>query len=208
MFVVFVLHIRSEMHTVARGNIYTTQNMENVPTHTVAVVLGARVHSDGRLSSALKARVDAAIELYKAGKVQKLLMSGDNRTVRYNEVSAMRNYAIDQGIPSDDIVRDFAGFRTYDSIYRAKELWDLDGFVIVSQRFHLPRALYIAQRLGLEATGVAASERRYSPHPRTIWRERFAWILAWLDVKIGRDPYFLGPKETLSGNAQKPRTGE
>ncbi len=198
-------HIRSEMHSAASGRIYTLNNLDDIPDRKVAVVLGALVHPDGRLSSVLQERVDTAVELYREGKVEKLLMSGDNRTRKYNEVNAMRDYAVQQGVPSNDVVRDFAGFRTYDSMYRAKELWDLDEFIVVSQRFHLPRALYIAQALDVDATGVATSGRRYRVTPRLIWRERFAWMLAWFDVKAGRDPYFLGEKESLDGDAQQER---
>lgn len=201
-----VFHIRSEMHGAASGRIFTLNNLEDIPERKVAVVLGALVHPDGRLSSVLQERVDTAVELYRNGKVEKLLMSGDNRTRRYNEVNAMRDYAVQQGVPTNDVVRDFAGFRTYDSMYRAKELWDLDEFIIVSQRFHLPRALYIARELDVDAVGVATSARRYRVTPRLIWRERFAWMLAWFDVKAGRDPYFLGDKESLDGDAQQERT--
>ncbi len=200
----WLIHAR----VLAAGNnkIYTLD--QDVPPKKVALVLGARVYKSGQLSPLLRDRVDAAIQLYHNGTVDKLLMSGDNRTEKYNEVTAMRKYAIEAGIPSDDVVRDFAGFRTYDSIYRAKELWDLDEMIIVSQRFHLPRSLYIAERLGVDAIGVAA---RHDPHRglRTAAkREVLARLLAWLDVLVGRDPYFLGPKETLSGDSQKPRVGE
>lgn len=198
--------VHSRVVAAGKGRIYTLD--QEVPPQKVALVLGARVYKSGQLSPLLRDRVDAAVKLYQDGTVQKLLMSGDNRTIKYNEVTAMRNYAIEAGIPSDDIVRDFAGFRTYDSIYRAKELWDLDEMIIVSQKFHLPRALYIAKQLGIEAIGVAA---RHDPHRglRTAAkREVAARLLAWLDVLLERDPYFLGPKESLSGDAQRPRVGE
>jgi SanA protein len=185
----------------ASKRIYTLN--QDIPRHKVALVLGARVYSDGRLSAMLKDRVDAGIELYRKGVVQKLLMSGDNRHRNYNEVTAMRNYAIKQGIPTDDVVRDFAGFRTYDSIYRAKMLWDLEDMIIVSQKFHLPRSLYIARKLGIDAVGVSAADYKYRSLYAASRREVAARIVAWLDVLIGRDPYFLGPKETLSGDSQK-----
>lgn len=206
MFVMLLWFIHSRVITAGQGRIYTLD--QEIPHRKVALVLGARVYKNGQLSPLLRDRVDAAIQLYREGTVEKLLMSGDNRTEKYNEVTAMRNYAIEAGIPSDDIVRDFAGFRTYDSIYRAKELWDLEEMIIVSQRFHLPRALYIAKHLGINAIGVAA---RHDPHRglRTAAkREIAARLLAWLDVLLGRDPYFLGPKESLSGDAQRPRVGE
>lgn len=181
---------------------------QDIPHRQVALILGARVFSDGRLSTVLADRVDAGIKLYKNGTVKKLLMSGDNRTENYNEVTAMRNYAIAHGVPSDDVVRDFAGFRTYDSIYRARELWDLKAMIIVSQKFHLPRALYIARKLDIDAVGVEAVDHAYRSLRKAKVRERGARILAWFDVLIGRDPYFLGPKEGLSGDAQRTRVPE
>jgi len=181
---------------------------QDIPPKRVALVLGARVYRDGRLSALLADRVDTGIELYNRGVVEKLLMSGDNREANYNEVTAMRNYAIKRGIPSDDVVRDFAGFRTYDSIYRAKMLWDLDEIIIVTQQFHLPRSLYIAKKLGIDAVGVAAVHRESSSLRNAARREILARILAWVDVAIGRDPYFLGPKEPLSGDSQKTRVAE
>ena len=198
--------IHHSVLAVAKGKVYSLG--ENVPEREVALVLGARVYSNGRLSRVLQDRVDAAIELYKAGKVKKLLMSGDNREAHYNEVTAMRNYAISKGVASDDVVRDFAGFRTYDSVYRAKMLWDLDELIIVTQQFHLPRSLYIAEKLGVDAVGVRAKDINYRGLNFTKRREMAARIVAWLDVLIGRDPYFLGPKESLSGDSQVTRVKE
>jgi SanA protein len=204
----FFLYVERTVLRAAKGRIYTMEHLEKIPHTRVALVLGARVYPDGRLSAVLKDRVDTAIALYKAGKVDKLLMSGDNRSAKYNEVSAMRNYAVKNGIPSDDVVRDFAGFRTYDSVYRAKEIWGLDRIIIVTQPFHLPRSLYIAKNLGMDAIGVASTEQRYSTTPRLKIRERGAWLLAWVDVMVGRDPYFLGPRESLSGDDQQTQVPE
>jgi len=201
-------HVRIIMADAAREHLFSSQDIADIPEKTVAVVLGARVYPDGRVSAVLRDRLDTAIALYKAGKVKKLLMSGDNRHLKYNEVTAMRNYAIRGGVPSDDVVRDFAGFRTFDSMYRAKEIWGLDTFYVVSQSFHLPRALYIAQKLGVNAYGVATAEKHYRVIPRLIIREQFAQVLAWVDILVGRDPYFLGAPEGLSGDAQVTRTGE
>lgn len=208
LFVGMLLYVQNAIMNTSSERIYPLRDLESIPEAKVALVLGARVYPDGRLSAVLKDRVDAGIDLYKAGKVEKLLMSGDNRTAKYNEVSAMRKYAIKHGVPSDDVVRDFAGFRTYDSVYRAKELWGLDRVLIVSQQFHLPRAIYIARSLDMDAYGVAAVEKRYRVLGKLKVRERLAWLLAWVDVQVGRDPYFLGAKEGLSGDAQTTRVDE
>lgn len=202
-----LLRIHNEVARAGKGRIYEPGDSD-IPKKKVALVLGARVFEGGRLSTVLADRVDAAIALYNDGVVEKLLMSGDNRTQKYNEVTAMRNYAIDRGVPSDDVVRDFAGFRTYDSVYRAKEVWDLDELIIVSQRFHLPRALYIAEKLDMDAVGVMAADNAYRSVKRASRREIAARLFAWVDVLVGRDPYFLGPKEGLSGDAQVTRVKE
>lgn len=206
LFGVGAWYVHRNVMRAGAGRIYTLK--QDIPHCKVALVLGARVYRDGRLSPILKDRVDAGIDLYRRGVVKKLLMSGDNREAHYNEVTAMRNYAINAGVPSNDVVRDFAGFRTYDSIYRAKMLWDLDDMIIVSQRFHLYRSLYIAKQLGVKAIGVAARHVESRSLVAASRREIAARLVAWLDVLVGRDPYFLGPKENLEGDEQKPRVGE
>ncbi len=176
---------------------------DNVPPHAVALVLGARVYRDGRLSAMLEDRVASAVDLYRARKVKKLLMSGDNSTRNYDEVTAMRDHAIRLGVPADDVVRDFAGFRTFDSVYRARDLWGVRSMVIVSQDFHLPRSIYIAQRLGVDAVGLSADRRQYLSIQRAEAREVLARAAAWLDLNLlGTKPRFLGPAETLSGEEQ------
>ncbi len=201
-----ILLIHHSVVTAGRGRIFS--QTDEIAKRQVGLVLGARVYSDGQLSRMLADRVDAGIKLYDRGIVKKLLMSGDNRTENYNEVTAMRNYAIRHGVPSNDVVRDFAGFRTYDSIYRAKKLWGVDEMIIISQKFHLPRALYIADKLGIEAVGVYAVDNKYRSLARAELREKAARVVAWFDVLIGRDPYFSGPKENLDGDLQNTRVPE
>ena len=182
---------------------------QDVPAHDVALVLGARVYSDGRLSAMLEDRVRSAVALYEAGKVKKLLVSGDNSKRTYDEVTAMRRAAIQLGVPSDDVVRDFAGFRTYDSIYRARDLWGIRSMVVVTQEFHLARSLCIARALGVDAVGFVADRRAYygPSMGRARSREVLARISAWIDVHLLRPkPHFLGPKESLSGDAQEANT--
>lgn len=198
--------IHQRVYRAGDGRIYRLD--QEIPKAEVALVLGARVYKDGTLSRVLADRVDAGVALYKNGTVKKLIMSGDNRTEKYNEVTAMRNYAIRAGVPSNDVVRDFAGFRTYDSIYRVKELWGVNQAIIVSQKFHLQRSLFIADALDVESIGVAAVGNRYPSLTRSERREVLARILSWFDVLVGRDPYFLGPKETLDGDKQTTKVKE
>lgn len=156
----------------------------DIPPEQVAIVFGARVHSDGRLSAMLRDRVETAVQLYQAGKVQKLLVSGDNRFADYDEPGRMRDYAISRGVPPEDIQPDYAGRRTYDTCYRAKTIFKVDSAVLVTQDFHLPRAIFTCRNLGIEAVGVRADLRRY--HPVSIrWsttREYFATLRALVDV--------------------------
>jgi vancomycin permeability regulator SanA len=169
--------------------------VEKTPNLSVALVFGAGVKANGKLSDALADRVLTGVELYKAGKVKKLLMSGDNSTKNYDEVTAMKNFAIEKGVPEGDIVLDYAGFDTYDSCYRAREIFDLhSGIILVSQAFHLSRALYICNSLGVQSVGVSADKRIYATN---LWglREFAAQIKAIVDVEILHSkPKFLGPK--------------
>ena len=175
-----------------RGRIVTSEAVEHRP---VAIVFGAGVYPDGRLSPMLADRVLTAVDLYQAGKVDKLLMTGDNSIATYNEPWHMAEYAIARGVPETDIAFDYAGRRTYASCWRAKHIFGLDQVVLVTQRFHLPRALYLCESLGLDARGVAADRRDYGlASTRYALREMLARVKAWLDIHllhpdvIGGDP--------------------
>jgi SanA protein len=171
-----------------------------VPQERVALVLGARVYANGRLSGMLRDRVETAVALYQAGKVDKLLMSGDNSSLDYNEPDAMAAHAIAMGVPPEDIQPDYAGRRTYDSCYRARAIFGAESVVIVTQAFHLPRALFLCNQLGVEAVGVAADQRRYDPRS-LAWsetREVPATFFALLDVIRRAEPAVLGDPIPLS----------
>jgi SanA protein len=161
-----------------------TYTVESAPGERVAVVFGARVYSNGRLSPMLHDRVETAVQLYEAGKVDALLMTGDNRSIYYNEPGAMRDYAIRRGVPAAAILLDPAGNRTYDSCYRAREIFGLETAVLVTQQFHLSRALFICRALGVEAVGVPADISNYNQFNlrRLQWRELGALTLALWDV--------------------------
>ena len=177
------------------GRRYAAQTYEraaDVPPQPVAIVFGAGYWPSGALSHALADRMDTAIALYRAGRVRKLLLSGDNRFVDYNEPAVMAAYALDQGVPRQDLVLDYAGRRTYDSCYRAGAIFGVERAVLVTQRFHLPRALLTCEGLGLEVVGVVADRRRYI---RARWyelRETLALARAWLDVYLLRPLPVLG----------------
>jgi SanA protein len=168
---------------------------EQVTPMRVAIVFGARVYPNGRLSTMLRDRVDTAIQLYKSGKVQKLLLSGDNRFVDYDEPGAMMAYAIAQGVPKADIQPDYGGRRTYDTCYRAQAIFQVKEAILVTQAFHLPRALFVCDQLGLQVRGVAADRHIYAP-AALAWsqnRELVALLAAGLDVVRRAPPPVLGP---------------
>jgi len=165
--------------------IYTS--VDYVPARRVAIVFGAGYWPSGALSAVLQDRVDTAIALYRAGKVEKLLFSGDNRFVYYNEPAKMLEYALEQGVPREAIVLDYAGRRTYDTCYRARDIFQVPTQVIlVTQRYHLPRALLTCRGLGLQAVGLVADRQPY-PRRNLIWyglREIPALWRTWLDLAL------------------------
>ncbi len=172
-------------------------DLNAVPARPVAIVFGAGIREDGGLTPMLADRMDTAIALYRAGKVRKLLVSGDNRFVDYDEPTAMYNYAVARGVPAADIVRDFAGRRTYDTCYRAGAIFGVQDALLVTQCFHLPRALFTCRSLGIDALGVSADRRIYWSNAYYRFRDAFATLRAWWDVKIARPLPVLGPQEDM-----------
>jgi SanA protein len=165
----------------------------------VAVVFGAGLQKDGTPSPVLKDRVTAAVQLYQAGKVKKLLMSGDNRFVDYNEPASMRDFALSQGVPEEAIVLDFAGRRTYDTCYRARDIFGLDDVLVVTQKFHLPRAIFTCSGMGMKVNGVIADLRDYHDHAERFWhiREVPATLVALWQVWVSKPLPVLGKPEPI-----------
>lgn len=181
---------------------FRTFSISDVSGQKVAIVFGAGLTRDGSPSSVLKDRVSTAADLYFAGKVQKILMSGDNRFEYYNEPGAMQGYALDLGVPAEDIVLDYAGRRTYDTCYRAKQIFGLTEAILVTQQFHLPRAIFTCNALGLPAVGVAADKREYHPAAKDYWqlREVPATLVAFWQVFVSRPLPVLGNPEPIFPN--------
>jgi SanA protein len=178
----------------ARGEVYT---VETVPAHRVAIVFGAQVWYNGQPSHMLADRVAAGADLYHAGKADVLLMSGDNHVQWYNEPVAMRDYALALGVPDEAIVLDYAGFRTYDSCYRAREVFQVESAILVTQKFHMDRALLTCSGLGLDVVGVTADYQRPVGYQfRTMVfstvREFPATALAVVDLLRRPQPTYLG----------------
>jgi vancomycin permeability regulator SanA len=161
----------------------------------VAIVFGAKVWDNGEASPVLYDRVLTAVELYRAGRVKKLLMSGDNPTHQYDEPTAMKKTAMELGVPEADIVLDFAGRRTYDTCYRAKEIFEVKRAILVTQEFHQARSLYLCSNLGVESVGITADRRKYEGSRYWSFREFFSVASAWFEMN------FL-PFEPIGGEKQ------
>ena len=172
---------------------------ENTPTEKVAIVFGAGLYRNGSPTPVLRDRVATAAELYQAGKVEKLLMSGDNSSRGHNEPIAMRDYAVSLGIPDQDIILDYAGHRTYDTCYRARDIFEIDSAILVTQAFHLPRALYTCNNLGVIAVGVPADLRQYRRASQAFWnlRESAATVVALWQIHISQPEPILGNPEPI-----------
>ena len=164
------------------------------------LVLGCKVYSDGEPSAMLEDRLRRSVELFHAGAAPKLLMSGDHGTVPYNEVQSMKQYAMDNSIASTDIFMDHAGFSTYESIYRARDIFGAKKIIIVTQEYHLYRALYIANALGLEAYGVHADYRNYAGQFSYDLREILARNKDFVTAIFKPLPTHLGDAIPIWGN--------
>jgi SanA protein len=178
----------------------------SAPSAPVAIVPGAGVGPGGELSSVLADRLAVAVGLYHAGKVKKLLLSGDHGRERYDEPTAMARAVYEAGVPPEDVFLDHAGFDTHATLYRARHVFGVRRALVVSQEFHLPRALYYARRLGIEATGVRADRRRYQRRAFYAVRELVACAKAVLVTDVLRSrPRFLGPPISLEGDGRLTR---
>ena len=164
------------------------------------LVLGCFVKDDGRPSDMLFDRLTRGVELYDMGAAPKLLMSGDHGREEYDEVAAMKQFAIDEGIPSEDVFMDHAGFSTYESVYRAKEIFQADKILIVTQEYHLYRALYIANQLGVEAYGVSSDYHTYVGQFMRDFREILARVKDCVTCIFKPEPTYLGDAIPIFGD--------
>src|SRR5829696_6947701 len=175
-----------------------TYQEAQAPAKRVAIIFGAGLRRDGTPTAMLRDRVLTGADLYFSGKVEKLLMSGDNRFVDYNEPESMRQFALSLGVPDNAIVLDYAGRRTYDTCYRAKAIFGVDSAILVTQGFHLPRSLFLCNMLGMDTLGVEAIHCYWNGSP-FVWniREQFATVAAFLDLYVSSPLPVLGNPEPL-----------
>jgi SanA protein len=175
----------------------TYSNIEDVEGKKVAIVFGAAIWDEDTPSDILKDRIQVAVDLYNGGKIEKIIMSGDNRFIDYDEPKAMISYAKKLGVPEEVMQPDYAGRRTYDTCYRAKYVFGLDEAILVTQDFHLPRALYICNNLGVDSVGVSADLHEYVYASKMKFRDVYALSLALWDVNVRKPDVVLGEKIEL-----------
>ena len=191
-----IYFINLHVHSVSDDKMQTS--ITEIPTENpprIAIVFGAKVWDNGEPSPVLYDRVLTAVELYRAGRVKKLLMSGDNPTANYDEPTAMKKTALELGVPDKDIILDFAGRRTYDTCFRAKEIFEIEKAILVTQEFHQARALYLCNNLGVDSVGITANRRSYEGSDYWKFREFFSVASAWFEMN------FL-PFEPIQGNKE------
>lgn len=185
---ILVLYAKPRIHSI-----------KDVLPRRVAIVFGAGLWRDGTPTPVLRDRVRTAANLYFEGKVEKLLMSGDNRFINYNEPEAMRQYALSLGVPDEAMVLDYAGRRTYDTCYRARDIFGVRSAILVTQEFHLPRAIFLCNMLGVDGVGVPADLQYYRKVSRAVWtfREVLATAGAIHDIFIKKPLPVLGNPEPI-----------
>jgi SanA protein len=195
--IVFVTYTNATINH--NPNPFIFDDVDKIGEHKVGLVLGTSEKTvGGGANPFFVNRIEAATKLYQAGKIKKILVSGDNAAISYNEPKAMQIALLDKGIPKEDIVLDYAGFRTLDSVIRARDVFGQNDLIIISQEFHIKRAVYIARTLGIDAQGFIADGVSMTFNARTQVREILARTQAWMDVHIlNRQPKFLGEKEEI-----------
>lgn len=198
--VLLVLGISGYMVIHTRNRIISIEDAAELEDIDCILVLGAAVKPDGTPSNMLYDRIMTGVALYDTGAAPKLIMSGDHGSADYNEVGVMKDYAMAEGIASEDVFMDHAGFSTYESMYRAKEVFQAEKLLIVTQEYHLYRALYIAEKLGLEAYGVSASLRDYAGQYRRDLREVLARSKDFVMAIVKPQPTYLGTVIPVSGS--------
>lgn len=204
---IIVLGINLYVRLSTKKQIIKENEYSNLPDVDCIIILGAGIWGD-KPSPMLEDRLQEGINLYQNGVSDKIIMSGDHGRKEYDEVNIMKNYAIEKGIPSENIFMDHAGFSTYESIYRAKDIFQAKKVVIVTQKYHLYRALYIANRLGLEAYGVGADPRQYVGAFNREVREILARDKDFIKCIFKPEPTYLGDTIPVSGNGDITNDGK
>ena len=192
--------IQIYVNSFAKGRLVSPAT---APAVDAVMILGAYVYENGNPSPVLQDRLDYGYQIYQAGKAKKIIVTGDHGTIQYDEVNAMKDYLLKKGVPAQDIFLDHAGFDTYDSMYRARDIFGVKSLIISTQQFHINRALYISQRLGLDSYGYPSEDKAIYHMYILNGRESLAKVKAVLETDILRNkPRLLGPKIPISGDGR------
>jgi len=194
--------VAADIYVAFAGREGMYAKIDDLPRAQAVLVLGAAVYRNGEMSPVFHDRAATALEIYRSGKADKILVSGDHSRGNYDEVNAGKKFFLNNGVAGKDIFVDYAGFDTYSSVYRAKEIFQVDSMIISTQDFHLPRALYLAHSLGIEACGMSADKNNYDLGFRNVLRENSARIKAFWDVAMGTKPRFLGSQIPIGGDGR------
>ncbi len=204
---IIIFGINLYVKASTKDNILSESDCVNLSDVDCIIVLGAGVWGD-KPSPMLEARLEECINLYEKGVSDKIIMSGDHGKEDYDEVNLMKNYAVEKGIPSENVFMDHAGFSTYDSIDRLKEIFEAKKVIIVTQKYHLFRALYIANKMGLEAYGVGSDPRLYVGATAREIREVLARDKDFVKCIFKLKPTYLGDKIPINGNGDVTNDGK
>ena len=202
-----VFGVNAYVQASVQDRILTEEQAAELEEIDCVLVLGCGLEADGSPSPMLHDRLQQGVALYQKEAAPKLLVSGDHGREEYDEVNAMKRFAEEQGVPSEDVFMDHAGFSTYESVYRARDIFQVRRMVIVTQEYHLSRALYIAKRLGIEAWGVPADPRTYSGQTARDLREILARDKDFLTCILKPKPTYLGKAIPVNGNGNLTNDG-
>lgn len=194
--------IFADTYVFWRGSQGIYENAADLPAADAVLVLGAAVYRGGRMSAILTDRAATALEVYHAGKAKKILISGDHSQNNYDEVNIAKDFFLQNGVPAEDVFVDYAGFNTYDSAARAKEIFQAGSLIVATQEFHLPRALYLVRHAGITSHGIKADRRSYNPGFYNTWRENGARVKAFWRILFNDSPRFLGETIPITGDGR------
>ncbi len=193
---VAIVSVNYYVKSSTKKNIY--YSIKKFPKNDVGIIFGAGINGD-QPSKYLKDRLDAGIALYKANRINKILLSGDNGRDEYDELTVMKNYCYKHGVDTTKIFIDYAGFDTYSTMYRAKHIFNIKKATLISQEYHLNRAIYIGQKLGIKSVGYSANNGGYLGYKYVTFREYGSIFKSFFDVLRNREPRFLGNPIDING---------
>lgn len=193
---VAIITVNYYVKSSTKKNIY--YSIKKFPKNDVGIIFGAGINGD-QPSKYLKDRLDAGIALYKANRINKILLSGDNGRDEYDELTVMKNYCYKHGVDTTKIFIDYAGFDTYSTMYRAKHIFNIKKATLISQEYHLNRAIYIGQKLGIKSVGYSANNGEYLGYKYVTFREYGSIFKSFFDVLRNREPRFLGNPIDING---------